>query len=396
LNDFILLLDDDPSLCTYVTRVLEKNNYKIVTAHNGQEGLQIMSEYPVWATIVDDDMPVMSGLQFLKEIRYSFPTTLNILITGLNRLDTIAECLNQGLIYKYFQKPLDGDELLHALHEMRTLYELKKELITKQKNFKTEIQIRGTDIKDLLKIYDKFFVDNFKLIQLGQFSLSLLRQLQPSLHLIKLNLDFMEKSKKFSEVSIQQINLGLSSIQNTLNIMFNYFSNKINQKKQTVDLESFLDNMLKSIRSLLAEPDRFVFQVDFQTNIHSMYFHKAHLELILTSLITNAIEATYSVEKPEIRIIFKSDFSYFFIHVIDNGIGLREEFQDKIFDPFFSTKSSAVLSVWKEGIPKIGLGLWLVFHLLKEYESSIRFKRLPKGTEFIIQIPLKKILLKRK
>ena len=68
------------------------------------------------------------------------------------------------------------------------------------------------------------------------------------------------------------------------------------------------------------------------------------------------------------------------IPIYDNGIGIKSEIQDKIFDPFLSTKSPG------EGI---GLG-WALAHeiIVKQHHGSIKVETKPgEYTEFIIEIP---------
>lgn len=393
--EYILVIDDDEDFLNYLIRVLEKEKYKVIFAKDGKEGLKLLHDYPVWATIVDDQLPIMSGLEFLKNIKYEYPNIINILITGQHNMETIIQCLNLNLIYKYFSKPIDEDELIATLEEIQILFELKKRAITSHKNLGTEAQLNPDIPVELLKIYDKFFTENFKIIQLGQFSLSLLKQIQNPLNIIKLNVNFMEKNKRYSEVALKQIKLGLNSIQDTLTLLMQYFSKNVSRKKEIIHLSEFISKCINTTRSLLKNADKFQFRVDIQSSLEKIYFNAAHLEQILNTLLQNGIEASYSREKPEIGIKIYSDYSYFYLHVTDNGSGIKKEFHSKIFDPFFSTKDKNDENIWIEGTPKMGLGLWLIYHIIKEYKGDMEFKTSEKGTEFTVKIPLKKVLLNK-
>ena len=105
-----------------------------------------------------------------------------------------------------------------------------------------------------------------------------------------------------------------------------------------------------------------------------------HFQQILLNLLLNAIDALDRGGTIEVKAglskIEQSDNNspYVFISVKDNGVGIDEEEIDKIFYPFYTTKS--------EGI---GLGLFIVHQLVKENRGLIEVKsEKNRGTEFII------------
>ncbi len=65
----ILVVDDEPDIVTYLTSLFEDNNYEVVSACDGQDGLdKIKSERPDLVTL-DISMPEKSGVRFYREAR---------------------------------------------------------------------------------------------------------------------------------------------------------------------------------------------------------------------------------------------------------------------------------------------------------------------------------------
>jgi signal transduction histidine kinase len=65
------------------------------------------------------------------------------------------------------------------------------------------------------------------------------------------------------------------------------------------------------------------------------------------------------------------------IMVADNGVGIGDEFRDKVFEPKFTTKSSGM-----------GLGLGMVKNIVETYKGSIEFSSQEgKGTVFTVRFP---------
>ncbi|MGK7943961.1 MAG: response regulator transcription factor [Microcystaceae cyanobacterium] len=71
----LLLIDDDPNLILLVKDYLEFRGYKVDTAENGQDALQILSDYLPDMIICDVMMPEMDGYSFVKKIRQDSRTS---------------------------------------------------------------------------------------------------------------------------------------------------------------------------------------------------------------------------------------------------------------------------------------------------------------------------------
>lgn len=111
-----------------------------------------------------------------------------------------------------------------------------------------------------------------------------------------------------------------------------------------------------------------------------IYGNKGKFHQVVVNLLSNARDATEDQEHRLIKVTVSKEDTKAKIVVRDNGKGIKEEDLDKIFNPFFTTKS-----------PKMGTGIGLsVTHkIIKEHDGQISCKSSPgRGCEFTVKLPL--------
>jgi GAF domain-containing protein/response regulator RpfG family c-di-GMP phosphodiesterase len=119
----ILVVDDNPDLRSYVSRILRQEDYQVRTARNGAEGFQFAQEYRPQLIVADLMMPEVSGLDMIRMIRDSqqLKGTPIILLTAKADEASRIEGTEQGAD-AYLSKPFNDRELLA---EVRNLLALK-------------------------------------------------------------------------------------------------------------------------------------------------------------------------------------------------------------------------------------------------------------------------------
>ncbi|MBK7196826.1 MAG: protein kinase [Myxococcales bacterium] len=132
----VLIVDDEAAVTRALARMLASPALRILTTQEPAEALALLDREPIDAVISDKDMPEMSGLALLGEIRGRHPLVVRILLTGQPTLDSALAAINDGGVFRYLTKPwkepelsatiaaaLDrADELRHE-HEARQLAE---------------------------------------------------------------------------------------------------------------------------------------------------------------------------------------------------------------------------------------------------------------------------------
>ena len=81
----VLVVDDDPTIRTCLTQLLESVGYDVATAVDGVEALLLINESAPDIIISDLNMPGMSGVDLLSEIRRRFPRIVTIAMSGAYR-----------------------------------------------------------------------------------------------------------------------------------------------------------------------------------------------------------------------------------------------------------------------------------------------------------------------
>jgi len=115
----ILIVDDEPNIVQTLQDRLEMNDFDVVTACNGQEGLeQAVKETPD-VVLLDVIMPVMDGLEMLEALRKE-PSCENVsvvMLTARSQTQDIARANACG-IEDYIVKPFDLSELLEKIESI--------------------------------------------------------------------------------------------------------------------------------------------------------------------------------------------------------------------------------------------------------------------------------------
>ncbi|HEY9606993.1 MAG TPA: ATP-binding protein, partial [Allocoleopsis sp.] len=119
----ILVVDDNPDLRAYVSRILKQEGYRVLTAHNGDEGFCTVQQTRPQLIVTDLMMPVVSGLDLIRLIRNSeeLKGIPIVLLTAKADEATRIEGTEQGAD-AYLSKPFNDRELLA---EVRNLLALK-------------------------------------------------------------------------------------------------------------------------------------------------------------------------------------------------------------------------------------------------------------------------------
>jgi signal transduction histidine kinase len=105
------------------------------------------------------------------------------------------------------------------------------------------------------------------------------------------------------------------------------------------------------------------------------------LNIVLSNLITNALKYHNFQQDaaPFIKVSAKVEKGFYVLEVEDNGSGIPDEYQDKIFDMFFRAH---------QGTEGSGLGLYIVIDTLNVLKGTIRFKsKTREGTIFTVNLP---------
>ncbi|MFM1769374.1 MAG: hypothetical protein RJA22_1903 [Verrucomicrobiota bacterium] len=108
----ILIVDDEPVVLDALRQTLEREGYPVTTASNAPQAILFLKEQPFSVVITDNQMPMMTGLEFLGLVKQVQPDATRVLITAVLNLATVIDAINKGEIYRFVAKPWLREELL--------------------------------------------------------------------------------------------------------------------------------------------------------------------------------------------------------------------------------------------------------------------------------------------
>lgn len=184
-----------------------------------------------------------------------------------------------------------------------------------------------------------------------------------------------EKIKKMVEADERQINRITRLIDDMLDVV-RISSGKLTVNPEPVDLCAVVEEVIDRLAEQ-AESAGCTIEMDQCENANGQWDH-FRIEQVVTNLLTNAMK--YGEGKPvHIRVDRKP--GRVILEVRDQGIGIAEEDQTRIFQQFERAVSSSEVS-------GLGLGLYIVKQILDAHGGSIRVKSRPgQGSTFIVELP---------
>jgi len=141
------------------------------------------------------------------------------------------------------------------------------------------------------------------------------------------------------------------------------------------DLNALITELVQFLRYEMAEANVRVLPL-LDESVPSIPLDEGSMKRALLNLIKNAISAM--PDGGELRLQTKREGDNVTIIISDTGVGIPEELQGKIFEPYFTTRDTGS-----------GLGLTVVYKVVKEHGGDLHMDSRPgRGTTFRISIPV--------
>lgn len=198
---------------------------------------------------------------------------------------------------------------------------------------------------------------------------------------MKLSLQYLQKSiaNKSNNVAELTANVAKTLVEqiehlNHIAGEFSQFANISNPKNEIVDL----NEVITLVTQLHAIDDKIQINWNPETRSVKVNTDRTHLNRLFTNLILNAMQAIPPEKNVQIFIDEEITGHKVLIRVKDNGSGIAEELQSKIFTPNFTTKTSGT-----------GLGLAMSKGIVEQAKGRIWFEtEAGVGTTFFVELPL--------
>ncbi len=189
-------------------------------------------------------------------------------------------------------------------------------------------------------------------------------------------LDYISKLKSSSTILLSLINYILEMTQ--------IESGKLDLKKEIGDLDDLVKNINVVVEPLIKEK-KLHYSYHLEIKHHHIICDKTKLREIVLNILSNAIKYTPEGGNVELliqEISFENNKVKYHFIIIDNGIGMKEDFLPHIFEEFAREKTST-----ESKVPGVGLGLPIVKSLIDMMNGTIQVEsKSNKGTKFTVEL----------
>ncbi len=198
---------------------------------------------------------------------------------------------------------------------------------------------------------------------------------------MKLSIQYLQKAIQNNQPNVKELTTSVATtlieqIEHLSKIAgdFSQFANIGNKRPENIDLH----NVIGSLLDLYTTNPKVSLQWEPVPQEAIMQADKTHMNRLFTNLLTNAVDACSEREECRVMISEKIIENNLLIAISDNGDGIAQEMQSKIFTPNFTTKTSGT-----------GLGLAMCKGIVEQAGGDIWFEtKLGVGTTFFVQLPL--------
>lgn len=360
MNNAKILYIDDEEHNLQAFRATFRRKYEVHTAISAEAAENVLEQHSDIRVIVSDQrMPGVTGVEFFKSIKTTYPDAIRILLTGYTDIEALSDAINEGDIYRYVTKPWNELELNNCIINSLDRYNNRAEL--KQKV--NELQKTNEELNRV--IYS--------------ISHELRAPLASAMGIIQLArmeniIDANSRADEYWKMLEECCNILDYNITNTLQY---YKTRKYQIVQEKINFEELCSHIIALHKTAHNAHDVLITQAVSQ---HSDFYGDSfRIETILGNLVSNAIKYQ-DPQKKDKRIDVKIGVNEkeAILGVSDNGIGISEQNREKIFQQFFRGN-------FEKGS---GLGLFIVKEALDKINGKVVVHSEPDiGSNFTVTVP---------
>ncbi len=366
----ILVVDDQFSDRELAKDILETQGFAVETVSDGKEALEKLKKDKYDIVLTDLMMPEMDGLQLAKLIRENNFDTEIIMMTAYATVDTAIEALKSG-VYDYLVKPLNKHKTSVVIKNCLEAHKLSKEVkMLQQKIFNME-----------------------KMIAISQVSSGIAHQLRNPLFVIQSTATLLSEKYQQDKELLDKLNLIIRNSEQADKIIYNLLrTTDFNETKlEKISLNEVIKETLNLTHPQLEKKNiKIILETggDFSVLADYSYLQQCLLNIIMNSfdaINSNKAEGLIKIKTsiiettvPQRRIYDTGVNKFVCVELEDNGKGIPENMLSKVFEPFFTSKSTGT-----------GLGLFFVYQVVVNcFGGDIRIESTEgKGTKITLLLP---------
>ena len=286
-----------------------------------------------------------------------------------------------------------AEKALQKVHEAleKRVEERTEELMKSNKKLEAEIKDRKLteeNLKNTLQELQKtkdMLIQSEKLASIGQLTTGIAHEILNPANIISMRLQMLNDSTDISDRVKKSLIICKSQLDRISQITSNLgqFS-RVSEKHITMNN---INEIIKEVVNICA-PQFKVEDIDTDIQYHPdpllIPADKDKIQQVILNIISNAVAAMSGQTTKILRITTKSMPSKGSVQIIisDTGTGIADDYIDKVFDPFFTTRDPG---------KGVGLGLYISYGIIKDHEGKIWVENNEwGGVSFIIELPVGK------
>jgi len=137
----VVVDDDEGNIFTFENNY--RDTYNLQTFCSPKEALEFIQSETVDIVITDQRMPVLSGIELIREIKKINSDIICMLFSAFTDIDLLKDCINSNLVYRFLEKPFDFDRLNFEIRQAID----KRRLLLENKHFKKLLQLENEYLK---------------------------------------------------------------------------------------------------------------------------------------------------------------------------------------------------------------------------------------------------------
>ncbi len=153
----ILIVDDEKSMCKYLSIMLKKEGYEVETANNGKKAVKLAKEGSFDVVITDIKMKGLDGIEVLSSVREMEPSLPVIIMTAYASQKTAIQALNKGAFHYLIKRAAKNDEIKMVIRNAIDMRKVSNENVFLKKQLKSKDDFKNIigKCEPMQKVFDR-------------------------------------------------------------------------------------------------------------------------------------------------------------------------------------------------------------------------------------------------
>jgi signal transduction histidine kinase len=381
----ILVIDDERPILEVLEISLSSEGYDVITAENGEEGLELFEKQGPKLILTDIRMPGMDGIEVLKRIKASDNEAEVIVITGHGDIDSAISALQHGAS-DFINKPIRDEVLLLSLERAKKKIAINEQLKGYTENLEQKVEEYTVELRQA----QEELIKTERLVTIGETVAGLAHCIKNILTGLRGGMYMVDTGMAKDKPSMLED--GWAMVRRNIEKVSDLVLDLLTYSKERVPEPTLCkpNEIVSEIIELLhkrAEENRVKLIQLVDPNLKEAYLDRDGIYRVLLNLISNAIDAcSYDTDTSSkaweviARTKLETDVDAgetILFEISDNGTGMTDEVKAKLFTRFFSTKAGR----------GTGLGLLVSQKIIREHGGEISVEsKAGEGTTFFVRL----------